>query len=146
MAGGEDGPGDAEGQDAWGGVAGYEDVFEAEAEVKGEIGPGDDITDAEAGRGAREFLIHFGAVGIVEGVAVGVEFGDVGCADAGAAKGFDIESGAAVIEGMTIAEQERNEDHMGLTGREIIESDLTADLITFRYGKTDMQITAESGG
>lgn len=146
MASGEDGPGDAEGEHVGGGVAGYEDVFVAEAEVEGELWIGEDITEAEACGGAGKLLVGFGAVGVVDGLAHGVEAGDVGCSDTISAEGFDVEAGAAMVEGVTVAEEEGDEDHVRLVGREIVDADLAAYLIAFRDGEAYVEITAEAGG
>ena len=121
-------------------------MFVAEPEVEGKIGVTDDITDPEAGGGAGEFLVYFGAVGGVDRLAVGVEFGDIGGADAVAAKGFEIEAGAGMVEGMAIAEEEGDEDHVGLAGGEVVDADLCADLVAFWDREADMEVTAEPGG
>ena len=121
-------------------------MFVAEAEVEGKAGVGEDIADSQAGGGAGEFLVDFGAVGVDERVAVGVEFLDVGGADAIAAEGFDIEARAAVIQRMTIAEEEGNEDVMGLAGSEIIQSCFDADLVPFGNREADVEVGAETGG
>ena len=146
MAGGEDRPGDAEGEHVWRGVVGYEDVFEAEAEVEGKPWVGYDIANAETCGGAGELLVGLGAVGVVDGLAGGVEPGDVGGADAIAAEGFDVEAGAAMVESVAVAKEEGNKDHVGLVGREIVETDLAADLVAFRHGEADVEIGAHPGG
>jgi hypothetical protein len=92
VAGGEDRPGDAEGEHVGRWVAGHEDVFIAEPEVEGELWIGEDVADAEACGGAGELLVGLGAVGVVDGLAGGVEPGDIGGADAVATEGFDVEA------------------------------------------------------
>lgn len=145
VAGGKDRPGDAEGEDGGAGVAGDEGVFVAEPEVEGEIGIWEDIADAEPCGGAGELLIDFGTVGAIDRLTRGVEFGDIGAADAIAGEGLEVPAGAAVVEGMAIAEEEGNEDQVGLVGSEIVDADLAADLIAFCNGEADMKIGADTG-
>jgi len=90
-------------------------VFEAEAEVEGKAGIGEDIAYAEADGGAGEFLVHFGTIGVIDDIAVCVPPGDVGGAEAVAREGFEVEAGAAVIQGVPVGYEEGKEDHVGLS-------------------------------
>jgi len=146
MAGGEDGPGDAEGEYVGGRVIGYEDMFVAEPEIEGEFWIRQDIANAEACGGAGEFLVGLGAIGVVNGLAGGVEAGDISGADAIAAEGFEVEACAAMVEGVAVAKEKGDEDHVRLVWREVVEADLAADLVAFRHGEADVKVGAEPGG
>lgn len=145
VAGGEHGPGNAEGEQVWGWVIGNEDMFVTEAEVEREVGVWENIPYTEACGHAGEFLVLFASIGVVLELSVGIQLRDIGGADAIAGKGFEIETRAAVIESMAVAEEEGEEDHVGLAGGEIVETDLTADLVAFCHGKAYMEISAETG-
>lgn len=142
---GENGPGYAEGQQAWRGT-GDEDVFVAEAEIKRAAGVREDITDAESGGSAVKFFVDLGAIRIKERVAVGIGFLDIRGAEGIAGEGFDIETGAGVIERMAVAQEERYEDEVGLSRGKIVESYFHADLVAFGNGESAMEKGAKAGG
>lgn len=101
---GEDGPGDAEVQHIWGGVAGHEDVFVADAEIDGVSGAWDDIAETQAGDRAAALFVLFGSIGVEDGAAVGVGPLDIGSTDAIAGNGFCVPACACPIEGMAVAD------------------------------------------
>lgn len=145
-AGGEDGPGDAEGEDGGSGVAGDEDMFEAETEVQREFCGWEDIAESQARGGAGCLLVYVGAVAVEDRVAGGIELLDVGTAGRITCEGFDIPACAVMVEEMAIADEQGDEDEMGLSRREILETGFETDLVAFCDGNTSMEEPSETGG
>ena len=135
---GEDGPGDAEVQHIWGGVAGDEDVFVADTEIDGVFGIGDDIAETQAGDGAAAFFVLFGAVGVEDGVVVGVGPLDIGAADAIAGNWFCVPACAGPIEGMAVADEQGDEYDVACIWGEVVEAQFAADLVAFGDGEADV--------
>lgn len=144
MAAGEHGPRGAKGQEA-GAATGDEDVFVAKAKVERTAGIGEDIANGECRRGAVEFFVGFGPVGIKDRVAVGVRFLDIRGAEGIARLGFDVEAGTGAVEGMADAYEEGYEDEVGLVGGKIVEANLCGDLVTFVHGEVAVEEGAEAG-
>ena len=144
-AAGEDGPGHAEGDQAWRG-AGDEDVFVAQGEIKRAAGFGEDISNAESGGSAIILFVDLRTIRIKERVTVGIGFLDICGAEGIAGEGFDIEAGAGSVEGMAVAYEEGYENEVGLIRSEIIEAYFSADLVAFADGEAAVEKGAEAGG
>ena len=119
-------------------------MFEPEAEIQRKFCRRKDIADAETGGGAGCFLVDVGAVAIIDGIARTIEFLDVGIAEDVTGEGFNVPSGAFVVEEMAIADEEGNKDQVGLPGREILETGLEADFVAFCYGNSAVEESSET--
>lgn len=135
---GEDGPGDAEVQHIGGGVAGDEDMFVPDAEIDGVSGIGGDIAETQAGDGAAALFVLFGAIGVEEGVAVGVGSLDIGAADAIAGDGFCVPACAGLVEGMAVSDEQGDEYDVVCIWGEVVEAQFAADLVAFGNGEANV--------